>query len=98
MLDKNNPLGGMSQQELEELIEKAAERLREVKVTPCDVCAADCTGGSCKNFEGLSFTITWGYDSRCKDGSHHTLTICEACYDTFITNGPLGKYVKITNF
>jgi len=47
--------------------------------------------------EHIKITNTWGYNST-HDYETHTLVLCNKCYDSYILNGTLGKFVKIKSY
>ena len=54
------------------------QTVSKVKSIVCNKC-----GKTCKNFESVELSISWGYFSD-KDLEHHESHICEKCYDDFV--------------
>jgi len=60
----------------------------------CSVCGDKQSKYSHMNVEHVTLDINWGFDST-HDDEHHTLTLCNKCYDIYIMNDKLGKFVNI---
>lgn len=63
----------------------------------CNSCGDKQSKFTHMSVEHMSFSFHWGYDSN-KDCEKHSLTLCEACYDKYVLNTELGKFVKIESY
>ena len=63
----------------------------------CSVCGDQQSIYSNMNIEHAQMKVSWGYESN-HDCETHKLILCDKCYDEYILNGPLGKFVKIDRY
>lgn len=45
-----------------------------------------CCGNEIGNNDFIRIEKLWGYFSNNKDGQKHSLSLCESCYDTWISS------------
>ena len=77
--------GGVGRQMKREL-EKMEEKAMEHKKVYCNLCGKEMIVDQVVSKQDYVFIQKdWGYFSA-KDGESHTIRICEACYDRWITS------------
>lgn len=84
-------------QEVKDKLKKLQNDITEFHTSTCDVCGNKQSRSTHMNIEHITMKTSWGYESHF-DGSSHSLTMCCDCYDKHIMDGPLGKFVKVTDY
>ena len=61
----------------------------------CNCCGRKiCNAGGEERASFLAIRKTWGYFSDQKDGSIHTMEICEPCYDRLIKSFAIAPEIE----
>ena len=93
MLKKNFQVS----QEIKDKLIKLQNDITDFYTSTCNVCGNKQSTITHMNIEHITMKTSWGYESM-YDGSSHSLTLCDKCYDKHILDGPLGKHVKIVDY
>jgi hypothetical protein len=83
--------------EIKEGFKRLQNDISEYVTSVCNVCGDKQSQDTHMNIEHMKFKVSWGYGSG-HDTQTHSLTLCVGCYDDYILNSHLGKYVKVTNY